>query len=293
MKGFINNIQKYSIHDGGGIRTNVFFQGCPLHCKWCSNPETQSFFNERIYWKNKCIGCGTCVNVCPFKIGCTDLSSEKCLKCGTCIEKCYAGALKWVAYEIESDALVDELLKDTVFYRTSNGGVTLTGGEVLSQWKFAAEVLSALKELYIDTAIETSGYAPYENLKEVSAYCDRVLFDVKHTDSDIHKKYTGVPNSQILSNLSKLSKTGVEIIIRVPLIHNVNDDIANIDRTGNIALDLGIKEIDLLPFHRMGESKYVAMQRPIEMPDSTVPEEHVEFLKNRLNQRGIKVVVGG
>ena len=292
MVGLVNNIQKYSIHDGGGIRTVVFMQGCPLHCLWCSNPETQSFTNRRIYWKNKCIGCGKCVEVCPKRIGCTDLASTECTNCFRCVEYCYAGALKPVAREMTVEELVEILSRDVMFYQMSGGGVTLSGGEVLMQWEFAAQVLSQMCEMCVDTAIETTGFAPYAHLEAVARYCDRLLYDVKHMDDLMHKKYVGVSNERILKNLSRIAAQ-VETVIRIPLIHGVNDGQANIQATADFAERSGITKIDLLPFHRLGESKYTAMQRPIEMPDATVPEEHVEEIRMYLAARGFTVSVGG
>lgn len=293
MVGLVNNIQKYSVHDGGGIRTVIFLQGCPLRCRWCSNPETQSMKEQRIYWKNKCIGCGKCVEVCPLGIGCLDLASSKCTMCLKCVDRCYAGALTLVAQEKTVEELVHLAARDTSYYRTSGGGVTLSGGEVLVQWEFAQQVLQKLQNMCIDTAIETTGFAPYEHLEAVAKQCNRVLYDVKHMDSSVHQEYVGVPNKLILENLAKLSRTGVEIVVRIPLIHNVNDSEENIAKTAEFAQSHGISRIDLLPFHRLGESKYLALHQPIEMPDATVPEEHVDHLKAMIESRGIKVSIGG
>ena len=171
--------------------------------------------------------------------------------------------------------------------------MTLSGGEVLLQWQFAAAVLAALREQCIHTAIETAGFAPYEHLKAVADQCDRVLYDVKSTDDAVHRSYIGVSNRQILDNLCRLADSGVEGIVRVPLIHNVNDSVENITRTAELAAAHGIREIDLLPFHRLGESKYAVIQQPYTMPDATVPQEHIDALAALLRQRGFIVSIGG
>ena len=161
------------------------------------------------------------------------------------------------------------------------------------QWQFAAAVLAALREQCIHTAIETAGFAPYEHLKAVADQCSRVLYDVKSMDDAVHRSYIGVSNRQILDNLCRLADSGAEVIVRVPLIHNVNDSVENITRTAELAAAHGIREIDLLPFHRLGESKYAVIQQPYTMPDATVPQEHIDALAALLRQRGFIVSIGG
>jgi pyruvate formate lyase activating enzyme len=293
MKGRINNIQKYSVNDGGGIRTVVFLQGCPLRCQWCSNPETQAVSNQLIYLKNKCVGCGRCVEACPEHIGCTEINSPRCRQHFKCTEACLTGALKAVYREYDVLELVRILERDAMFYRLSGGGVTISGGEPLVQWEFSAALLEELHEMCIDTALETCGHAPYDHLAAVADHCDRVLYDIKHMGGRQHQKHTGVSNETILGNLKRLAGTGKEIIIRVPLIHGVNDDAQNIAQTADLALENGIRELHLLPFHRLGEPKYEAIGQPVLMGDATVPEEHVKELKEMLENKGIFVCIGG
>ena len=177
--------------------------------------------------------------------------------------------------------------------QTPQSAAKKSGGEVLLQWQFAAAVLAALREQCIHTAIETAGFAPYEHLKAVADQCDRVLYDVKSMDDAVHRSYIGVSNRQILDNLCRLADSGAEVIVRVPLIHNVNDSAENITRTAELAAAHGIREIDLLPFHRLGESKYAVIQQPYTMPDATVPQEHIDALAALLRQRGFIVSIGG
>ena len=216
----------------------------------------------------------------------------RCTLCGRCVDACPAAAMSVQGRSISTQEAAELLLRDRVFFGES-GGVTLSGGEVLLQWQFAAAVLAALREQCIHTAIETAGFAPYEHLKAVADQCSRVLYDVKSMDDAVHRSYIGVSNRQILDNLCRLADSGAEVIVRVPLIHNVNDSVENITRTAELAAAHGIREIDLLPFHRLGESKYAVIQQPYTMPDATVPQEHIDALAALLRQRGFIVSIGG
>lgn len=293
MDGFVTNIQKYSIHDGGGIRTVVFLQGCPLNCRWCSNPETKSYTSGLIFWRNKCIGCQKCKEVCHTGLGYDHINSPECKKCRKCVDVCIPGALQTTSKKYTIQQVVDIVKRDRMFYRQSGGGVTLSGGEPLVQWEFAAELLAELREMYIDTAIETTGHAEYEQLYSVAKHCNRILYDVKHMDCLRHKHYTGVGNERILENLSKLAKEKIPIIIRVPLMRGINDDEENIVRICNLAHENEISEIHILPFHRLGEPKYIAIGSSSEMEDATVPQERIDGIVDSIEKKGFTVVVGG
>ena len=273
MEALIFNIQRYSIHDGGGIRTMVFFKGCPLRCPWCANPESQSFEIEKMKLKSLCIHCHPCSNSA---------------------EGCPSGALteqgKWMTVE----EVLAEVLKDSVFYHTSGGGVTLSGGEVLSQGIFAKELLKQLKLLGIDTAIETTGFGDWEVLEGLADYTDVFLYDLKIIDPIQSKKTIGADSEIILSNLAKLVHKGCRVIPRVPLIPGFTMDEKNITTISALALKYGLKEIHLLPFHQYGSSKYESLGRDYALQDLAVPsDEEVRAIKSQLEAQGFMVVVGG
>ena len=256
----ITNIQKFSIHDGDGIRTTVFFKGCPLKCVWCHNPETQRFEREMELDREKC---GACAAACPN--GAIHMEDHKpvwnslsCTFCGKCADVCPASAREIVGYEYTVKELVKELMKDQMFYEQSGGGVTFSGGEVMSvDMDF---VLAAAKELDrqgISLTIDTCGYAPYERFQKILPYVDTFLYDVKIMDPKLHKKYIGVDNKLILENLVRLSQDGARIYIRIPTIKEVNGNEQNMKET--IAFlqehDIHPAQINLLPYHDTGSGK--------------------------------------
>lgn len=293
MEGNIFNIQKFSVNDGGGIRTVVFFKGCPLRCAWCSNPESQGAGISRMFWNSRCIGCGRCFAACPLGIGNDMAKQAECRHCLDCVKACPSGALEQVGKIYRLAEVLREVEKDVMYYSASGGGVTLSGGEPLQQWEFAAAILKACKDSCINTAIETTGLAPFNQFEIAVEHCDRILYDVKHMDSSIHKRYTGVGNEIILDNLKKIRRTGKEVIIRIPLLHGVNDDWENMERTAALALECGIGELHLLPYHRYGEPKYTALGRSPWKKDAGVPETKTTELVEKLSAYGLKIVVGG
>ncbi|NOY07391.1 MAG: glycyl-radical enzyme activating protein [Spirochaetes bacterium] len=261
MKGIIFNIKEFAINDGPGIRETVFFKGCPLKCRWCHNPEGISMEQEIIYKENICLNCKKCLEVCPFiknnnaRVLRPNYIPPECNLCGKCAAICPAGAKSFAGYEIESDKLASELLENKDFLKKNKGGITISGGEPLAQIDFLISLLKDLKGM--DITLDTSGYAETEDFKKVLDYADLVLYDIKHTDNRIHKKYTGVDNDLILKNLKILIDSRVRFIIRIPLIPGVNDSKDNMENTAFLVKDAeNLLEIDLLPYNKSSGAKY-------------------------------------
>lgn len=302
IKGMIFDIQRFSIYDGPGIRTIVFMKGCPLRCLWCQNPEGLTSNFQLAYYENLCIHCHACVRACQLssiKIGNEDvhiIDREKCNVCGNCVKICPVGALKIIGKEITVDELIREIRKDVIFYDSSGGGVTFSGGEPLFQPSFLYEALSRCKELGIHTAIETSGYAPQESFKEISSKVDLFLYDIKVIDDEQHKRYTGVSNKLILSNLKFLAMSGrgKDTIIRIPLIPTISDTDDNIDAIIRLISSLkGLEEIHLLPFHDVYE-KYRCLGMPYRMNiRESVDAEKIKSIKEKFEERGFYVSLWG
>lgn len=249
-KGFLFDVQKFSTIDGPGIRTTVFFKGCNLRCAWCHNPESQSSENELMFYKNKCVGCGKCLEKCPNGL-------NACTLCGACTVYCPTRAREIVGKEWTVDEIFEEIDGDRIFYDTSGGGVTLSGGECMLQIDFLCELLKRCKENRISTAVDTAGHVPYEYFERVMPLCDLFLYDVKCFDREAHKKYTGVYNDLILSNLKKLLRADIPLWVRVPIIPNVNDSVDEMKKIKDFIYSNGTpKKVELLPYHSMGEYKY-------------------------------------
>lgn len=277
----ITNIQKFSIHDGDGIRTSVFFKGCPLRCEWCHNPETQRFEQEMQFDVGKCVGCGTCVKVCPsqaltMKDGRPVLDKELCTLCGKCENFCPVGIREIVGREYTVKDLVKELMKDQIFYEDSGGGVTLSGGEVMAMdMDYVLAIAKELKRQDVSLTIDTCGYVPYEKFQAILPYVNTFLYDVKVMDPELHKKYIGVDNKLILENLIRLSQDGARIYIRIPTIKEVNGNGENMKET--IAFlkkhDIHPLQVNLLPYHDTGSSKYPKLDMEYKGTDLHAPDK--------------------
>ncbi|MBR4662881.1 MAG: glycyl-radical enzyme activating protein [Lentisphaeria bacterium] len=265
-KTLIFDIEKFAVHDGPGIRTVVFLKGCPLHCRWCHNPESQSFEPELLFYSGKCTRCGICAAACPRS--CHTVSGTghvfergKCAGCGSCAESCPADALKLCGRKMSVSEVMTEVLKDQVFYRNSGGGITLSGGEPLAHFAFTSALLKAAKEAEIHTAVETSGFAPWERIRELLPLVDLWLWDVKAAPEK-HEKLTGVQWEPIHANLEKLARSGATVMLRCPLVPGINDEDAQLIRIAELANQLGcVQRIDLEPYHPLGEGKNLALGR--------------------------------
>lgn len=255
MDGTVFNIQKFCVNDGPGIRTTVFLKGCPLKCLWCHNPESQAVSPEIMFYADKCTGCGRCAGI-------TAEDSDFV---------CFNSAKEICGKAMSAQEVIDEVLKDKIFYENSGGGMTLSGGEPLCQYDFALELLMKAKENGLHTAVETCGFISRERLKKISEYTDLFLFDYKETNSDLHKEYTGVGNETVISNLELLNRLSKQIILRCPIIPGYNDREEHFSGICAIADRLeNILHVELEPYHSLGNGKYTAVNRKaveIKMPD--------------------------
>ena len=301
LKGLVYSIQRFAIHDGPGIRTLVYMKGCPLRCLWCSSPQSYKMALEILHIELHCQKCGRCVEACP--VGVITLSEEEgwkinrelCTSCGQCVEACPNQALELVGNYMTVGELYQEVDKDSPFYRRSNGGVTMGGGEPMMQHEFVTEFLKKCKQHYIHTAIETCGYVEWEHLEKLLEYLDLVYFDIKHMDALVHKELTGVSNELILENARRVSKIR-PMIIRVPVVPGCNDSDDNILATARFAAELGenLKRIDLLPYHKFGTQTYAWIGKEYKLEDVEPPsDDHMERLKELVESCGVKAQIGG
>ena len=279
MKAVISDLKHFAVHDGDGIRTTVFFKGCPLKCVWCHNPEGIGFKPELAYHENKCIGCMECAAVCPTGAhGTGDLHEfdrEKCIGCGACEEACLGGALKFYGRSVTVEELLPSLLEDKAFYDNSGGGVTLSGGECLMQADFCTELLRALKEKGIHTAVDTCGFVSRESLDKVIPYTDIFLYDLKAFDEDCHIRCTGQSNRVILENIRYLDSLGKKCEIRIPFVPGFNDD--QMEKLAAFVRELhNVTKVKVLAYHNYAGSKYGALGMENTLPLTLPTKEQVE-----------------
>jgi len=258
--GTIFNLQRYSTRDGPGIRTTVFFKGCPLRCCWCHNPEGQEERPQLVLRPDRCIGCGQCLAVCPSgaiqrNVDVISTNRSLCLACGKCNEACPAAAREIVGRRVSVGELAIEVERDQPFYRQSGGGVTFSGGEPLAQPQFLGAILQVLRARRIHSAVDTCGHAPTETVQALVPWVDLWLYDLKVMDRSIHRQYTGQSNELILENLSVLARQGAPIWVRMPVIPGINDQPRNVRQTAEFLGDLGLREIQLLSYHAGGTVK--------------------------------------
>lgn len=295
--GLIFDIKKYSINDGPGIRTTVFFQGCPLVCQWCHNPESQPRRPVLMYRANRCVLCGECVGVCTHH-GITINGSVKtdratCEGCGACAEVCYNGARELSGYQASVDQVMSEVLRDMPFYESSSGGVTFSGGEPLLQRRFLLDLLHACRERDLHTVVDTSGFAAWDVLNSLREYVDLFLFDLKLMDEERHIRYTGVSNKLILSNLKQLAETGSAVYIRIPLIPGINDDEENLSRSAEFIRSLpNITGVELMGYHDLAAAKYQALGLDYRLKELKAPgSEQLQSSASILERTGLQVKI--
>jgi len=299
MKGNILNIERYHYTDGNGIRIMVFMKGCNLRCLWCSNPESQRYNPQLAFNKNKCVNCGRCLTQCPQQAIYIDgrevcMDYSLCRNCGRCVNACYSDARILYGKEMSVDEVMAEILKERNYFVRSKGGVTFSGGEAALQADFVRECSRRCRLEYINTAIETAGAVPWEQLWHAVEYIDEVLFDIKTLEDADFKKISREPLQLVLQNLSKLCEKGKQVRIRCPIIPGFNYSAEFIKKVVNVALENGVKQIDLLPFHQMGSYKYKSLNKPYAFKEEKALERdavipYAEFIR----ANGIKCLIGG
>jgi pyruvate formate lyase activating enzyme len=300
--GWIWDVKRYALHDGPGLRTTIFFKGCPLRCAWCCNPESQSHDPEFSWLGENCLGCNRCLEICAhgaieFRDGTRRIDMERCDLCGRCVEGCPGGALAQIGRLTSVTELLREVVRDSVFFHRSGGGLTLSGGEPAAQPLFARELLRRYKteEYGLHTALETCGHAPWEDLSGILEYTDLVLYDIKIMDPVAHERATGVDNQLILENARRIAAAGKSLVVRLPLIPGYTDSEENVAAIAAYARQLpGVEEIHLLPYHRLGEPKYRRLDREYALEATAAySRARAAVLADLVRQAGFRVQVGG
>jgi len=313
LTGKVFDIQGFTVNDGPGVRTEIFLKGCPLRCLWCHSPESQAPYSQVAWYEVRCIGvenCGKCLEICPkgaLKQGNTiysktqkaeiqiiELDREACDNCGKCTEVCPADALAMAGTDMTVDELMARIDKDRPFYRRSGGGVTISGGEPMLQYRFTKALLQECKNKGLHTCLDTSGYAKWEYYKEILKYVDLVLYDIKHMDTEQSRVLTGVPNELILENARKMAAEGTALQIRIPIIPGYNDSEENLRATSQFCLELGpaVKLVQILPYHRLGKVKYERLQKKYELASIEPPgNDHMDHCKTLIESYGLKVQI--
>ncbi|MDI9462980.1 MAG: glycyl-radical enzyme activating protein [Bacillota bacterium] len=313
QKGRVYDIQRFSVHDGPGVRTEIFLFGCPLECLWCHSPESQSFNPQLAWYEIRCIGtaaCGVCLAACPQKaispgptkvspadnveIQLIETNRKLCDNCGECTRACPSGALEMTNREMTLEEVMEIIERDRRYYSRSGGGVTISGGEPMVQYEFTLALLKECKKRGLHTCLDTTGYSMWSYYEKILPYVDLFLYDLKHMDSDSSVKLTGVPNELILENARKLARAGAALQVRVPIIPGFNDDEENLRETGMFCRELGpaVVLVQILPYHGLGAAKYERLGRKYELTTIEAPsEERMEEIKSFLETFGLQVKI--
>ncbi len=309
QEGIVLNVQRFTYHDGPGIRTELFLKGCPLRCEWCGNPESFKSYVQAGVYHLKCISkshCGSCEAVCPvantllfYDNKISAINRETCINCMACQDACPADAIKRFGNLMTVEACMKEIRKDRGYYERSGGGVTISGGEPLLQSEFVLALFKACQAEGIHTCLESSFFGDWKEIKKLVPYTDLFISDLKHLDTNVHKQYTGVKNDKILENLKELSELNHELILRIPVIPNVNDDMKNIEATADFILNElkgRVRTLQLLSFMHLGEEKYCSLGIPYKMKEVNINreafQEQVEKIAKYFNDRGIHCTIG-
>jgi pyruvate formate lyase activating enzyme len=295
------DIQKFSVHDGPGIRTIVFLKGCSLRCKWCANPESNNREPELLYCPSKCIGCGKCVDLCDENAIQTTgntirFNRERCKQCMRCTQRCYTGARKVSGKTMSAEEVLKEVEQDMVFYECSGGGVTFSGGEPLLWPDFIVEAGAGMKDRGIHIAVETCGCFAMEDFRTAKPVIDLVLFDLKIIDEEKHRAYCGVSNKQVPGNFKTVIESMIPVVVRMPIIPTVNDsdELLNAAQEFLLPYKNRIQGIHILPYHNLGVGKFDALGRPYALPYIEAPSsEHMRAVKEQFEKKGFSVKIGG
>ncbi len=298
MRGFVTDIQRFSVHDGPGIRTTIFLQGCNMHCAWCHNPETIPPKSKLLFYEEKCIGCGTCYNICPKQAhkreGTTHrIDRSLCTDCGLCVSACCTQALTMSSLSLSVEDVMSEVLRDVDYYTNSGGGITLSGGECFVQFDFIFELLTVAKQYGLHTAVESNLYVDFDYIQKIAPFIDLFLVDVKLYSEDAHKQWTGLSNRKVLENLEKLDLLGLETIVRTPIIPSVADYTIEVEFIAkSIATLKHLKFYELLPYNPLSRVKYEALQHQYTIDDS-VRHSMQEMVKlQEIAGRYVKTLIG-
>lgn len=298
--GTVFDIKRFSIHDGPGIRTTVFFKGCPLDCLWCHNPEGKALHQEMMFWETRCIQCGACQAVCEreaitINSACPQTDPERCTLCGSCAHVCHAEARQIVGQEMTVDEVITEIERDVAFYDESGGGVTFSGGEPLMQPEFLHQLLHACRDRGIHSAVDTCGFAQWEAFESLGDDVDLFLYDIKLLDDARHQQFTGVSNRLIVGNLQALDALGHRVIVRVPVIPGVNDDDEAVNQIGAFVSSLvHVNRADILPYHHTAAGKYQRLGKRYRLSRLGPPtEQRLKEIARILQGYDLQVKMGG